>query len=854
MKMPSRDHRDIDRLLAKLKAGWMGYDPEAKEFYEPVSERLSAAWQGRKNRPGSTGILKSMATYPALIPALLGSAATLNRKTMGKYGEPIAGVEDTLAQLSAKHMPDFVNRASDEQDEAYSKAHNDYGLDKPQGLREHAVEGLGEMLSQLPLPGPSKVKMANSAVRAIPEYLGPFIRPHVADYAIGTAGGAALGNMSEGMEDKDMQSEAVHKALSDLYDKYTGPDYLREDVPGYADGGMTYNDPGKDINWYQTYGQGPEFNWANYNAPSQLVLGANPPTGPVPTLTGGPSNLQAGLDIGKLGSKLYNQLNPPPATIGSQNMGQALNTTDLMRGVAPAGASAAGAGLGSFGSGALGGAGAGALDTSGLMSGISSTAPASTAGQALDTSGLMSGIDTSGISSADTGGGSAAAEGSSAGVMSYLGAALAAWNVYKNSQNYAHLEHSLPTPTSTDMQNQESALLNKANLQNVRSGMMQGATAGSSWGPLGMGIGALIGGIGSDQHIGQEVKGWTGLGGTDTNNAPQTIMNPGAAIGDKLGAKQNTLVGQILNPTYNVGNFLGLSGTTTQGTKDYQALKGIDPSGGVGKTVSDPQMSGALYNAVKASSKYLGDTAQAFGTDLSHDGIGKTGEQLQNFIGGQLQTLATKYGWTDPSKINGAQVYKTYIAPALDQYISEKTGKAFKGYEDGVTQGGSFNNIMGTVTDWQLGKLPNTSTPAAAPAPSPGLNYQQLPVMGFAEGGKVQTLLKMVEHLGLNPHTDAKFKHNMLEDPVDNIKYAANELKDAGKITPENHAALNELVSKYLNEGTVTDEAMADHLLDLHQSLFGPGPQATHVLDQTLGSLDAPISSAHGKLNKWPWE
>jgi hypothetical protein len=100
-------------------------------------------------------------------------------------------------------------------------------------------------------------------------------------------------------------------------------------------------------------------------------------------------------------------------------------------------------------------------------------------------------------------------------------------------------------------------------------------------------------------------------------------------------------------------------------------------------------------------------------------------------------------------------------------------------------------------------------------------------VKGYAGGGKVETLIKFLEGLSLNPHATKGYTGHMLEDPVENIKYAANEAKSTGKITPEAHSDLNNLMQKYVSGSPeISDEQMADQLLNLHRGLFGTVDEA----------------------------
>lgn len=108
----------------------------------------------------------------------------------------------------------------------------DMGLNRPQGFGEHAADALGVMAGQIPLVGPARAAAARPGVArrvlgAVPEYLGPTIKPSAGAYGAGAVGGGILGTL--GGPDEPSESNATHWAeggfmgnLDRLSRKYAG--------------------------------------------------------------------------------------------------------------------------------------------------------------------------------------------------------------------------------------------------------------------------------------------------------------------------------------------------------------------------------------------------------------------------------------------------------------------------------------------------------------------------------------------------------------------------------------------------------------------------------------------------------
>lgn len=104
------------------------------------------------------------------------------------------------------------------------------------------------------------------------------------------------------------------------------------------------------------------------------------------------------------------------------------------------------------------------------------------------------------------------------------------------------------------------------------------------------------------------------------------------------------------------------------------------------------------------------------------------------------------------------------------------------------------------------------------------------PVDEKAEGGRVDTLNKLLKWVSLNPLAKKGETAHLLEDPLENVKYASYEAAQSGKIHPDQQKSFNQLIESYLNgDTTLTDEGVADQLMALHRKLFGDSTIETPV-------------------------
>lgn len=128
-------------------------------------------------------------------------------KEPGSLGDILPRLAQSTNAYAAKHgdpAPDWSRRAEEEANATHQAANKAMGLAPPHGVAENTADALGVMLGQLPIPL-AETKTVTRGVRgglsalgrAIPEYLGPTIRPSLRNYATGALGGGALGALSD---------------------------------------------------------------------------------------------------------------------------------------------------------------------------------------------------------------------------------------------------------------------------------------------------------------------------------------------------------------------------------------------------------------------------------------------------------------------------------------------------------------------------------------------------------------------------------------------------------------------------------------------------------------------------------
>lgn len=191
-------HHALARVASGLASQVAGLSPSGRAQF------------GR--RPNMVDEIKSL---PAGIADIGTAGATITGGLSDKYfpnapGTTLPGslsrLRDALNNLIAR-KGDIAPAASREAEERSGRVHQavnrSMDLSAPHGMIESGADALGTMLGQIPLPlaegktAVTGVKGGLSALlHAVPEYLGPTIRPSLRNYAAGTLGGGALGTLS----------------------------------------------------------------------------------------------------------------------------------------------------------------------------------------------------------------------------------------------------------------------------------------------------------------------------------------------------------------------------------------------------------------------------------------------------------------------------------------------------------------------------------------------------------------------------------------------------------------------------------------------------------------------------------
>lgn len=201
-----------------------------------------------------------------------------------------------------------------------------------------------------------------------------------------------------------------------------------------------------------------------------------------------------------------------------------------------------------------------------------------------------------------------------------------------------------------------------------------------------------------------------------------------AAVGDKKGAVMNgaaagaaigsvvpvigTAVGAV------VGAVVGLVGASFGDQNKpseayYGSYKKQDPNATIRGWTQD-QANGALFEAIKSHTKSgkaeafegSGELYKAFG--ISTNNYKGMQDQMADFIGGVIHTAQQSGGLpTDPAalaKMDGQQIFKQLVVPALSAKIGEATGQAQNAWSEGGDRSniGTLENMFADYTDFMI--------------------------------------------------------------------------------------------------------------------------------------------------------
>ncbi len=775
MKMDQKTIDAIKKSLSFLKSRYDKFD----EAGNRVAAGMDSQLYGLKDDGTNEGDI-GFTSHPGLVDSFLG---------LGNFIKPVfhaganqwrkagnishADTVDSVGDWIDQHLPDIVKNAPDRASKINQLVHQKAGLKDPEGFTQNAEEALGQMLTQIPLGGP-KGGASSSAIKkalgAIPEYLGPTIRPSVGNYASGAVAGGALSQIPEWMN-----------SLSELGSKYDADTPSIMDGMPMADGGQvdplstpfdsgdlnpimmesntptrsTIQNPGNailqadptsaggqhDTEWWNTYGTRPEYDFGlSKQLPKATISGYhNNTTNPAGGNNSGastPVSLADLISTYKTGKGLYDKFtdkgknqdgmdqNAIDSIIATEGAGALANTTPALAGtveIGEIGDAAAGAGLGAAADG---------IDEAALNS-IIATDGANAAGDA-----AAAGSAEGSTAGSTTGTGLGAIGGGILGVLAAINTAYGdkiygSHSIGGGSPIESLRQKVLPIPDSP-----QSMLT----ADNIGRGYGNDASQGSG------------------QWFTLDANGkptWMGQQGTSDLSS---YLSDFGRVADYINKNQ-------LAP-----NDQGIY--SYQGTREVSPLSQINHLGGEQSQYNisfNPKTGLISYDPIKTGDKF-------------HD-IGV--KPIQRGV----EDLYKQYGGSTP----------------LLQWILDAYGvsKNQYGQESGAT-GGYLKN----------GELQS----------------------GYADGGKVKNLMKFLETISVNPHSTTGSKAHMLGDPIEDIKYGSYEAAQQGKLTPEQHASFTDLMNKYINGSPdVSDEAMANSLLDLHSSLFGgSAPLANHTPNNLL--------------------
>lgn len=190
----SDDTRDtVEDSLARVGGGLasqaMGEDEDGNLVFPPL-HNLQRSWNADSRRKAG------LPRQPQVMPGI---------------------VEDTLSTpelggLIGAPVPQFSEDAGEQASRIHSGVNESMGLDAPEGFRQNAMDSLGIMAGQLPIPGKAKVEAAQtmgkgalnmmkhygSKIAKSPvEFFSPTVDPKLSNYGAGALFGGAMGSAAE---------------------------------------------------------------------------------------------------------------------------------------------------------------------------------------------------------------------------------------------------------------------------------------------------------------------------------------------------------------------------------------------------------------------------------------------------------------------------------------------------------------------------------------------------------------------------------------------------------------------------------------------------------------------------------
>jgi hypothetical protein len=173
-----------------------------KHVARPVTGLASQIYglddEGKAKLGATPGLVNEILSLPTLLPALSWLAA---RVGSGPGGPKFPGQAEFIEEQMQRLVPGASREAEKVQDELRQAVRKEAGLEAPVGFVEGSEDALGTMLGQLPIGGAKKLGAGARAIRALPEYILPTVRPSVGAYTSGTIGGGVLNALADEAEE-----------------------------------------------------------------------------------------------------------------------------------------------------------------------------------------------------------------------------------------------------------------------------------------------------------------------------------------------------------------------------------------------------------------------------------------------------------------------------------------------------------------------------------------------------------------------------------------------------------------------------------------------------------------------------
>lgn len=193
----------LARPLSGLASQYMGYNEETGEVENAAMANLRRIFNADRRRkeglPPEKRVLPGMITDALSLPNILGNGPEWSQRM--------------------QELADATHRGVDE----------GMGLESPQGFRQNALNSLGVMTGQIPVPGREKAQAAQQAgqgalslmkrmgkgtLTSPIEFMSPTIDPKMSNYLFGAVGGGALGSLGDEVPLDEMEEPRVpiHRA------------------------------------------------------------------------------------------------------------------------------------------------------------------------------------------------------------------------------------------------------------------------------------------------------------------------------------------------------------------------------------------------------------------------------------------------------------------------------------------------------------------------------------------------------------------------------------------------------------------------------------------------------------------